>query len=309
MYYSETVRISFPAILTIIMVYLIGLSPVYISYKLGNRVLLAISAVCGLFSIWVFPPAVSILIVCLQIPASVRIRIDKKVFPVFWVLLFTMFTFLPAAGAFGFNMKGYYLLSLEGLNVFTLLFYLTMIVGLITAVMLKGRALYMMQMIVMVFSLGCYMVLAWILFGFDYIVKSGPYVTLILLVLGTAAMLYLTYSICAEMGTSGSFTKEEMIAGLKSAGETIKDTTGKVRKTVSRVIEEGAAGTNEKCANCGADIKASQAFCPQCGKQIIREPKMIRRYRCSKCGTYVKNKNNFCGLCGGEVVEVEEEMK
>ncbi len=309
MYYSEQIRMSFPAILTIIMVYLIGLSPVYISYKLGNRILLVISAVCGLFSIWGFPPAVSILIVCLHIPASVRIRIDKKVFPIFWVLLFIMFTFLPAAGAFGFNLQGYHLLSFEGPAVFTLLFYLTMIIGLITAVMLKGRALYMMQMIVMVFSLGCYMVLAWILFGFDYIVKSGPYVTLILLVLGTAAMLYLTYSVCACLQTSESFSKEEVIAGLKSAGETIKDTTGKVRKTVSKVIEEGAVGTHEKCANCGADIKTSQAFCPQCRKQLIRESKMIRLYRCSSCGTYVKNKNNFCGLCGGKVVEVEEEMK
>lgn len=310
MYHYEPIRMSFPAILTIIMMYLIGVSPVYISYKLGNRVLLAVSVICGLLSMWVLPPAVSILIVGLQIPYPDSIRIDKRIPALFWLLLFVLFTFLPTAGVLGFNLQGYHLLGFEGLDIFTLYFYLTIIIGLILTLLLKGRALYISQMIVMELCLGSYMILARVLFGVDYIVKSGPYITLIMLVMGTAGMLYMTYIIGACLGTAGSpIAKEDAIAGLKSAGGTIKDTTGRIRETVSKMIEEGAGGPMEKCVNCGAEIKPTQAFCPQCGKQVIRAPKMVRRYRCSNCGTYVNNSNNFCGLCGGRVVEVEEAVK
>lgn len=310
MYHYETMRMTFPVILTIILMYLVGLCPVYISYKLGNRVLLVVSVVFGLLSMWVIPPAISMIIVCTQIPRYVSAPMDKRISTIFWILLFVLFTFLPAAGAFGFNMQGYHLLGFEGVDVFAVLFYLMLIIGVITSLVLKERALFASQMIVLEMCLGTYMILARLLFAVEVVVKSGPYVTMILLVLGTAGMLYMTYKICSGMGAEGrSISKEEVIAGLKSAGESFKDTTGRVREKVSKVVEEGSMGIREKCTNCGAAVSSSQVFCPQCGQKIIREPKMVKRYRCSSCGTYVKNKNNFCGLCGGTVVEVEEEAK
>lgn len=308
--YSEAIHMTFPTILTIILLYLIGLVPVYISYKLGNRVLMALSVICGLLSHWVIPPAISMVLVFLKIPKMTQIRIDKRVSVIFWLLVFFAFTFLPAVGFLGVNVRGYYLLEFDGLNVFTCVFYLCIFAGIITSLLLKGQKMLLSQLITMEVCLGCFSVLSLGLFGLDYIVKSGPYITLILLVFGTAGMLYMSYRTGACLGTAGSpIAKEDVIAGLKSAGGIIKDTTGRIRKTVSEVIEDGTGGPPEKCVNCGAEIKPEQAFCPQCGKQIIRAPKMVRRYRCSNCGSYVKNSDSFCGLCGGRVEEVEEAVK
>lgn len=60
-----------------------------------------------------------------------------------------------------------------------------------------------------------------------------------------------------------------------------------------------ARGTNptEMCANCGAPLGDSQAFCPNCGaKKNAEMPKL-----CVSCGLQLRDDQEFCPNCGTKV--------
>ena len=50
-----------------------------------------------------------------------------------------------------------------------------------------------------------------------------------------------------------------------------------------------------KCANCGAAIKATAKFCPECGTKVEAAPK---KSFCSECGAELAPGAKFCPECG-----------
>lgn len=53
-----------------------------------------------------------------------------------------------------------------------------------------------------------------------------------------------------------------------------------------------ASGASWKCPGCGAELDASDAFCPACGtaRPAVRH--------CPQCGSIVPGESNFCRKCG-----------
>lgn len=54
------------------------------------------------------------------------------------------------------------------------------------------------------------------------------------------------------------------------------------------------------CKHCGAPIKESDIFCPECGKKILQEN------ICPHCGALIKEGDFFCRNCGGKVSNIED---
>lgn len=67
----------------------------------------------------------------------------------------------------------------------------------------------------------------------------------------------------------------------------------KIKKS-AKFCPECGAKQGISCPNCGADLKKSAKFCPECGTKLIREKK------CS-CGATLSDKAKFCPECGKEV--------
>ncbi|MBR6497673.1 MAG: zinc ribbon domain-containing protein, partial [Methanomicrobium sp.] len=49
------------------------------------------------------------------------------------------------------------------------------------------------------------------------------------------------------------------------------------------------------CANCGAAIKATAKFCPECGTKVEAAPK---KTFCTECGAEIAPGAKFCPECG-----------
>ena len=54
------------------------------------------------------------------------------------------------------------------------------------------------------------------------------------------------------------------------------------------------APATKKCTDCGAEMKASAKFCPECGKNLSVK-------QCPKCGGEVKASAKFCPECGEKI--------
>ena len=104
----------------------------------------------------------------------------------------------------------------------------------------------------------------------------------------------------------------EKIENIKKENEGIKD-------------EILLLNNKKKCTNCSAEIDAQVAFCPECGKEQVKEEQTKAeekeevlpegKRRCSGCGEIIETKYTFCPLCGaqndsvaveGEVINNEE---
>lgn len=60
---------------------------------------------------------------------------------------------------------------------------------------------------------------------------------------------------------------------------------------------DDAQSAKTKCAKCGATIKASAKFCPECGAKVGAGETV----KCAKCGADIPAGSKFCPECGGPV--------
>ena len=79
----------------------------------------------------------------------------------------------------------------------------------------------------------------------------------------------------AGLGMGEMFTE-----ALKNAKNTPRKTT--IAKT-------------KKCTKCGAEIKETSKFCPECGE---KQPAVKKVKHCTNCGAEVKSTAKFCSECG-----------
>lgn len=57
--------------------------------------------------------------------------------------------------------------------------------------------------------------------------------------------------------------------------------------------EDGAAGQELKCANCGRDVEPDWMVCPYCTEALKRV--------CPKCGKEARPEWKFCPYCSAEL--------
>jgi YD repeat-containing protein len=64
--------------------------------------------------------------------------------------------------------------------------------------------------------------------------------------------------------------------------------------------EPRPADIRQRCASCGADIRADARFCPSCGIAVTHAPAPQIRY-CTSCGQQLSETAKFCKNCGAPV--------
>lgn len=56
-----------------------------------------------------------------------------------------------------------------------------------------------------------------------------------------------------------------------------------------------------KCRKCGAELRDTDTFCPNCGEKVNKETEKNEEMRCPKCGATLRDGIRFCPKCGFEV--------
>lgn len=62
------------------------------------------------------------------------------------------------------------------------------------------------------------------------------------------------------------------------------------------------------CANCAAEIGASERFCAECGHSVSAAPVVIQPQICLRCGAERKPDESFCSECGQDARTTPESL-
>jgi NADH pyrophosphatase NudC (nudix superfamily) len=101
---------------------------------------------------------------------------------------------------------------------------------------------------------------------------------------------------------AGSLTQPELVSLCKG----ITDIRGQIQELEAELSTlqpaPAPAGSEARCANCGATVLNGAAFCQRCGTRLAEEKTAPARF-CIHCGTELRERARFCPTCGQTVPE------
>lgn len=126
--------------------------------------------------------------------------------------------------------------------------------------------------------------------------RSGAWVLISLIpIIGLIVVVFLAQD--SETGTNQYGPNPKEIANSREDDFTVN---GEDQLTANSQTENNSLMEREEkpaqiiCSKCGAEVKAENNFCPECGSEMISADKQ----ECTNCKTIVDKEAQFCPKCG-----------
>ena len=185
--------------LLIVLYITLAFYPMYAAIRLKRVDLIGITAMTGCFAFMIVPWVVGMALVGSKMPKDTKPCIPFWGFAAYWAVMLLCFLTLPFVSYFLGTLNGYQFLSLSSLGgdlqTLPLSFVIVLSIAIVLSLFLRGRALWLSEHMLSFFAALPLFMLT-VLFTDDfsrYMVGSGQYVLVFLLLGGIGAMMYMDY--------------------------------------------------------------------------------------------------------------------
>ncbi|MBS6194166.1 MAG: FHA domain-containing protein [Clostridiales bacterium] len=191
----------------IVLFFTLAFLPCYAAFRLKDYRLLGITAVCAVLSFLILPYLLAVILVARKLPKNRKPPFSFPVFCGYWLLILLLYFILPSMKFIGVSMNGFQFFQassfIDGASTNVVFFLITVILAFILSLLLRQRALFTGELVLLLNSFLFFALLASNLIHYD-IAAYGIYLILVLYLLGIAGMYYMTIAMCplANLGPS-----------------------------------------------------------------------------------------------------------